>query len=100
MIQYKDDWYALVMVIFQVHVFTPPSTLTEKNDVDNIALHKNTHHTILKQVGDIVSRFCRINAEKNDNTDNEKVQTDAIIKLKRLLVDMETVGYYVGPRLP
>ena len=99
MIQYKDDWYALVMVIFQVHEFAQPAKKTEKDDVNNTLLYNNIHQTILKRVENIVLHFCCANTDGKGNTDSEKVPSKDISKLKRLLVDMEATGYSVNPRL-
>jgi serine/threonine protein kinase len=96
MIQYKDDWYALIMVFSQVNAFTPPSMITE-NDTDS-PFYKDIHQSILKQVENTAFRFCSIIRDEHCSNDTEKVHAKDVAKLKWLLIDMEAFGYSVSQR--
>jgi serine/threonine protein kinase len=89
-IQYQDDWHALIMVIFQVHVFYPPT------DID---VPMRVYQYFAKQAEDVVVSLCVTGAtDAVTNERAEKAKPTDIFKLKRFLRDMESVGYKVSKR--
>ena len=89
-IQYKDDWHALVMVLFQVHVFHPPP--------DN-AVPEKVYKYFVRQAEDVIFSLCVTRpTDTSNNEAQEKVKAEDILKLKRFLHDMDVVGYLVSKR--
>jgi hypothetical protein len=88
-IQYRDDWHALLMVLFQVHVFYPPP---------NIVVPPKVYQYFARQAEDVVFSLCVMGPTEISST-SEKVKAEDILKLKRFLYDMEVVGYLVSKRV-
>jgi hypothetical protein len=90
-IHYRDDWHALVMVLFQVHVFYPSP---------DIVVPPKVYQYFARQAEDVVFRLCVTGPTGASSIEaSEKVKAEDILKLKRFLHDMEVVGYLVSKRV-